>query len=265
MKRVQLFEFEDFSWFPDILRNSMTNLIIVLHKMMKIDKANAKLVGDILKKQNLNSIVDLGSGSGGTMPLVLDSILEENPDVTLTMTDLYPNPQAIKRFNNDGNNSIKYHEQPVDATNIASAPKGLKTMMNCFHHMRPEQAKSILTSAEVSGEPLLIYEMAENKMPIVLWWLFLPISLCILMVMSLFMTPFVKPLSWKQIVLTYIIPVIPVFYAWDGQASMPRLYAMKDIDELLQDSNSENYKWEKGIAFDADGKKKGTYVLGLPV
>lgn len=265
MKRVQLFEFEDFNWFPNTFRNSMTNLIVVLHKMMKLDKVIAKLVRDTLQKENLNSIVDLGSGSGGSMPVVLDSILKENPDVTLTMTDLYPNPQAIKRFNKDGNASINYHPEPIDATNIASAPNGLKTMVNCFHHMRPEQAKSILKSAEKSGEPFLIYEMAENNMPIVLWWLLLHISLSILVVMCLLMTPFVKPLSWQQIVFTYLIPVIPIFYAWDGQASLPRMYTMKDMDVLLQDCKSDKYTWEKGNVLDSKGKKKGTFVLGRAV
>lgn len=265
MKRVQLFEFEDFNWFPNTLRNSMTNLLVVLHKMMKLDKVIAKLVRETLQKENLNSIVDLGSGSGGSMPVVLESILEENPDVSLTMTDLYPNPQAIKRFNNNGDERITYHAEPVDATNIASAPKGLKTMVNCFHHMRPEQAKSILKSAEDSNEPLLIYEMAENTMPLVLWWLLLPISLCILVVMCLLMTPFVKPLSWQQIVFTYLIPVIPIFYAWDGQASLPRMYTMKDLDELLKDCKSDKYTWTKGNVFDSKGKKKGTFVLGVSV
>lgn len=265
MKRVQLFEFEDFGWFPNTFRNSITNLIVVLHKMIKIDKAIAKLVDKTLKKEKLNSIVDLGSGSGGSMPLVLESVLRENPKATLTMTDLYPNPQAIKRFNNDGNDQITYHPQPVDATSISSAPSGLKTMMNCFHHMRPEQARSILKSAEETGEPLLIYEMAENKMPLILWWLLLPISLCILIVMCLLMTPFVKNLSWQQIVFTYLIPVIPLFYAWDGQASMPRLYSFSDIDELLKDCKSDKYEWTKGIVFDENGKKKGTYVSGSPI
>jgi len=32
MKRIHLFEFEDFSWFPNWLRVRMTRLIVVMHR-----------------------------------------------------------------------------------------------------------------------------------------------------------------------------------------------------------------------------------------
>ena len=78
------------------------------------------------------------------------------------------------------------------------------------------------------------------------------------------MTPFVKPLTWRQIVFTYLIPIIPMCYAWDGQASLPRMYTLKDLDELLEGLGSESYTWEKGYAKKKNGKKQGTYLLGLP-
>lgn len=263
MKRVQLFEFEDFSWFPTSIRNSMTNLIVVLHKMMGISDVIAKLVGETLDELKTDSIIDLGSGSGGAMPMVHEAIIKDHPNASLTMTDLYPNPQAIKRFNSE-NSNLKYHEESVDATNFSSAPKGLKTMVNCFHHMRPEQARKIVQSAAENKEPLLIYEMAENNIPLIVWWLMLPISLTIVMLMCFFMTPFVRPMTWQQIVFTYLIPVIPITYAWDGQASLPRMYTMDDMDELLEGLETEHYTWKKGRALDAKGKKKGTYVIGMP-
>ena len=83
--------------------------------------------------------------------------------------------------------------------------------------------------------------------------------------MVLFMTPFVKPLTWQQIVFTYLIPIIPICYAWDGQASLPRIYSIKDMDQLLSGLESNDYKWEKGIARGKNNKKAGIYLLGMPV
>lgn len=265
MKRVQLFEFEDFRWFPSWLRACMTNLIVVLLKMLGVPKVLAASISKILKEHKIDAIVDLGSGSGGAMPQVMEILQKEEglSNTKLILTDLYPNTDAIRKFKD--NNSIDYLETPVDATNIASAPVGLKTMVNSFHHMPPKAAKKILRSAQESNQPILIYEMAENKMPLLLWWILLPISLPILMVMSLFMTPFVKPLQWQQLVFTYLVPIIPIFYAWDGQASMPRLYALKDYDELLEGLQQDNYKWEKGLVKKENGKNLGTYCLGVPV
>lgn len=266
MKRIQLFEFEDFNWFPGWLRACMTNLIVILQKMLGIPEVLADLIAGVLKKKDLSRIVDLGSGSGGAMPEVLESLHgnSETGNVELVMTDLFPNSEMFKKFNAKEDDKIIYHETSVDATNIATAPEGLKTMVNCFHHMPPKKAKAILESAQRANQPLLVYEMGENNIPLLVWWLLLPISLAILIIMVLFMTPFVKPLTWRQIVFTYLIPIIPMCYAWDGQASLPRMYTLKDLDELLEGLGSESYTWEKGYAKKKNGKKQGTYLLGLP-
>ena len=82
--------------------------------------------------------------------------------------------------------------------------------------------------------------------------------------MSLSMTPFVKPLTWKQLLFTYIIPVIPLCYAWDGQASMPRIYSFDDLDTLLEGLETPDFYWEMGYAKKGNGKKAGTYLVGYP-
>ncbi|MBT8297549.1 MAG: hypothetical protein KJO52_04385 [Maribacter sp.] len=266
MKRIQLFEFEDFSWFPGWLRVCMTNLIVILQKGLGVPELLAGLIADVMKKKKLSHIVDLGSGSGGAMPEVMLSLqdLEGLENVTLTLTDLFPNDAMLKKFNTDANDKISYLETSVDATNIATAPEGLKTMVNCFHHMPPKKARAILESAQRTNQPLLVYEMGDNNIPLLIWLLLLPISLIILIIMVLFMTPFVKPLTWRQVVFTYLIPVIPICYAWDGQASLPRMYTLKDLDYLLGGLGSGNYTWQKGHAVKNNGKKQGIYLLGLP-
>ena len=266
MKRIQLFEFEDFSWFPNWLRRCMTNLIVVLHKMMGVSEVLSYLLARILKEINLTKIIDLGSGSGGAMPEVLATInkIDELSHVELVMTDLFPNKEAIKKFNAITTDKISYLKTSVDATDLLTAPNGLKTMINSFHHMSPKAARRILESAEENNQPLLIYEMAENKIPLLIWVVLLPMSLLILMIMTLFMTPFVRPLTWQQLVFTYLIPIIPICYAWDGQASLPRMYALKDVDELLEGLGNSGYYWEHGPAKKSNGKKLGTYIVGYP-
>lgn len=266
MKRIQLFEFEDFNWFPNWLRTCMTNLIMVLHKMMGISEVLADLIAKVLSEYKLSHIVDLGSGSGGPMPQVLEALhrIDGLENVELIMTDLYPNPEVAKKFNQNRTDKISYHITSVDATDTATAPAGLKTMVNSFHHMPPKAARKILESAQSNRQPLLIYEMAENKIPVLVWWIMLPLSLLILVVMSMLMTPFVKPLTGRQLIFTYLIPIIPICYAWDGQASLPRMYSQKDVEELLNGLDTDNYKWNKGIAKKKNGKPLGTYLIGLP-
>lgn len=73
MKRIQLFEFEDFNWFPSWLRVCMANLIIILQRMIGVPEVLAGLIGNVLKKKDSVQIVDLGSGSGA-MPEVMASL-----------------------------------------------------------------------------------------------------------------------------------------------------------------------------------------------
>lgn len=261
MKRVQLFEFEDFSWFPDSFRNAMTNVIVLLSKLMGAPKVIANHLKPLLKKHQLDTIVDLGTGSGGSMPEVIE-IINQTQHATLILTDLHPNKKTIQRFKS--NSFVHYEENSVNAKNLDKAPKGLKTMINCFHHMPPAVAKDILKSSSENGEVMLIHEMTENKIPLLMWWVFLPLSLVIVFIMCLILIPFTKGLTITHIIFTYLIPIIPLAYAWDGQASMPRIYTFTDIDEMLKGIENPNYEWTKGISKDEKGKNKGIYIIGQP-
>lgn len=266
MKRVHVFEFEDAAWFPSWLRSSVTNVIVVLNRVLGVPQVLGWLVARLLAEQRIDHVVDLGSGAGGVMPDVLERVRQhpETADARLVMTDLYPNPDAIKTFNDSGRMHTRYEPEPVDARDLASAPRGLKTMVNCFHHMRPEEARRILASAQETRQPLLIYEMGENRLPFALWCLSLPIGPPMVGLTVLVLTPFVRPLTVRQLFFTYVVPLIPISYAWDGQASMPRLYAFEDLEELLSGLGSPDYRWEKGYARTARGRKIGTYLLGCP-
>ena len=264
MKRIHLFEFEDQKWFPESLRTYMTNLLSVLHRMVGTREVIAGLLGPVIREHKYRRVVDLGSGSAGIMPAVFRQIKTdyELEDVELLLTDLYPNKEQVHKWS--GEDGISYNAEAVDATDWQQVPDGLKTMVNCFHHMKPAEARKILAGASQKGEPLLIYEMGENKIPLLVWWLLLPLSLAVLILMTLFMTPVVRPLSWKQLLFTYIIPIVPFCYAWDGQVSIVRMYTMSDLDELLAGLDSESYEWNKGKAYKKNGKQLGTFLMGIP-
>ena len=226
----------------------------------------ALLITKVNEKHRVTHITDLGSGAGGAMPDAQEILHKESgmPKVKLTLTDLFPNQDAIRFYNSKKVRGVSYDPEPLSATSFADRSKGMKTMINCFHHMKPCVAKEILLEAQKSKEPFLIYELVENKIPLLLWWILLPVSLLIVFIMSLIITPFVKPMKWYQLVFTYLIPIIPIFYAWDGQASMPRIYAFKDIEEMLEEIKTPDYQWEMGHALNRKGKKSGIYIIGIP-
>ncbi len=259
MKRIHLFEIEDFAWFPDVLRTCMTRLIVVMHRLLGSRDELAALIDIALKHAEKPAIVDLCSGSGGPM-LEVFSAIQDNPrrqDLSLTLSDLYPNLDLAKEINSHHDSRIRYITSPVDATKVGPAVKGVRAMVGSLHHMRPEVAQRILRDAEESRQPICIFEISDNSFPIALWWVALPLNF----LMAFFITPLVRPLSWQQLVFTYLLPIIPLCFAWDGAVSNARTYTLEDMDELLSGLGSENYRWEKGRI---SGRSKKLYLLGLP-
>ena len=259
MKRIHLFEFEDFSWFPNWLRICLTRLMVVMHRMLGTNQELANLVSKSLRHAAKPDIIDLCSGSGGAMINVAKTLKEDYQieNLTLTFTDLYPNKELAGKINQD-NSDFSYIPTSVDATNVPEDLVGLRTMVCSFHHMKPDTARSILKSAKEDKQPICIYEISDNSFPIFLWWVALPLNF----IMTFFITPFVRPLTWKQILFTYFIPVIPVLFAWDGAVSNARTYTLQDLEVLLKGLETADYKWEKGKI---TGRAKKVYLLGTPI
>lgn len=82
------------------------------------------------------------------------------------------------------------------------------------------------------------------------------------LLMAFFITPLVKPMTWQQLVFTYLVPIIPICFAWDGAVSNARTYTLADMDELLNGLQTSDYVWEKG---QTGGMLKKLYLLGLPM
>jgi hypothetical protein len=260
MKRIHLFEFEDLAWFPNWLRIRMTRFIVAMHKLLGSSDELANLVAKALKHSKKQQVIDLCSGSGGPMLDVVKIIKEKHhvENLKLTFSDLYPNTEVAQEINSQNNPNIEYLTTPVNAGNIDKSKVGVRTMVCSMHHMRPAIAKSILKDAKEAHQPICVFEISDNSYPFWLWWISIPFTF----IMVFFVTLMVRPVTWQQLVFTYLIPILPLFIAWDGAVSNARTYTLKDLDVLLEGLESENYKWEKGII---KGKGRKLYLLGLPI
>lgn len=260
MKRIQLFEFEDLPWFPNLLRKCMTRLIVVMHRLLGTREHLLALLKDVLTKSGQSSIVDLCSGSGGPMLYAFEELRREKgfEQLKLTMSDLYPNEAFAHQVNSRSDEKLSYLTTPLDATQVGNQFAGLRTMVSSFHHMPPELARKILHDAQKSAQPILIFEISDNSYPIWANFLALPINF----IMCLLVTPLVRPMTWQQLVFTYPIPLIPLAFAWDGAISNARTYTLADLDGLLEDLPGANYRWEKGVI--PTQKAKMLYLWGQP-
>ena len=117
--------------------------------------------------------------------------------------------------------------------------------------MRPEVGQSILLNAQASRKSILVYEISDNSFPRWIWWIAFPFSF----ITVLLVTPMVRPFSLKQLVFTYLIPILPLFIAWYGAVSNARTYTLDDLDHLLKPIQDDTYIWEKGSLPGKGGKK----------
>ncbi len=260
MKRIHLFEFEDFAWFPNWLRKCMTRYIVAVHRLMDTAPNLAELLARALPHASEPKIVDLCSGSGGPLPAALQLLRTEHgfSGLEVTLTDLYPNEDVARELSEQPVPGLHYRTHPVDATQVGKDLVGVRTMICSLHHMRPELARKILADAQRSHQPFCAYEISDNSPPILLWWLAVPVNILVV----LLLTPMVRPLRWQQLVFTYLIPLLPLFIAWDGAVSNARTYTVADMEELVAPIKNNEYTWECGTLAGKMGKK--AYLLGLP-
>ncbi len=262
MKRIHLFEFEDFQWFPHRLRQMMTLYLVTFHRLLKTSGMFAPLIARACQVGKTQKIVDLCSGGSGPMLDIAQRLRTEHglSQLQVTLTDLYPNLTAAARINAQVGTGVRYQMTPVDAGDVGREMTGVRTMICSLHHMPPDVAKRILGDAFQKKQPLVILEISDNSPPIFLWWLAIPFGV----ISALLLTPFVRPLSVGQIIFTYVIPILPLLIAWDGAVSNARTYTSRDLQELIRDLHAPDYQWEVGGLKKTGYPGAMQYLLGLP-
>lgn len=254
MRRVHLFEFEDFKWFPSFLRNYMTDFLQFLTNKSRLFKPSLSILDKILTDTGENRIIDLGSGGGGGLLWIADELVKNHPNLEILMTDLYPNISAFE-FTKRKNDSFSYSAEPIDARNVPDNLDGLRTQFLSLHHFKPEDARSILKNAIDSNSNIAIFEGQERSAASIIAMIFSPISVWLT-------TLFIRPFKLGRIVFTYLIPLVPIFVLWDGVVSALRTYSVEEMEELVDKlENKEAYEWQIGRV--KSGPGVNLYLTGI--
>ena len=86
--RLHLFEFEDQSWFPNVVRTGGTDYLRYLLAATEVYKPCIRLLNELFNQTGETNIVDLCSGGGGYMEQVYNELkLITRNDSSLTLTD----------------------------------------------------------------------------------------------------------------------------------------------------------------------------------
>lgn len=248
MRRYQLFEFLDQAWLPARLRVAATAYLRAAHAATPFPGLWAEKISRVLEDCGRDQIVDLGSGSGGPMHLVVKEMAAQGRRPRVTLTDLHPVRSA---------SGIDYWPNPVNATDVPAELRGLRTLFLTFHHFAPSTAVSVLRNAFDQREPICIFEVTSRTGTAVAVSFLIPLFVFLI-------TPTIRPVSAFQIFFTYLIPVIPLLGFWDGIVSQLRTYSVADFGELTGELRSDDYIWECGYIDAQRVPFRTCYLIGSP-
>jgi hypothetical protein len=256
MARVHLFEIEDLAWCPQFVRETTTDFLLGLYNVFNIYEPAYEKVYEILQKTNTHAIVDCCSGSGGPIRKLREYLdTTDKKEVTINITDKYPNIKSFEVLESQYPNKIKGHKNSLDATQLPAELKGMRTFFSSFHHFSPDFAVKILQDAVNNNAPIGIFESTQRQTKDFFRALFSPI-------LMLFLVPLAKRMTWRKFLMTYVIPITPFTNMWDYIVSNLRTYSPSELEALIQKLDAPGYTWEVGKLWSKKAKCEVPYLIG---
>jgi hypothetical protein len=256
MRRVQLIEIHDQAWFPAFLRDLVTDDLQALLNIGKPYRAILPQLREAIERTGADRVLDLCSGAGGPWPWLVGDFERRGSRIRVDLSDKYPNTNAQERAK--GNLAqLHYHSESVDATRVPRELPGFRTLFTSFHHFPPEQARAILRDATASGQGIGVFEIPGRRPLTLLLLALIPIA-------DILLVPFLRPLSVKQLVWRWLIPIVPLVLFFDGIVSCLRAYSPGELRGLIAYLSDAEYAWKIGC------EKRGllslpiTYLIGYP-
>lgn len=237
MIRIHALELEDQPWMPRVLREAGMAYLRLAAERLGAAEAIRPVIETALARSGEEEILDLCSGGGGPVLAVAEALRDGGHTVRVTLSDRYPDPGAAELVEASGIEGLRYEPTSIDALDVPAERRGMRTLFNAFHHLRPEQARAVLASAVEGGRPIAVVEILQRRPLAVIGMLFSPI-------VALLAVPFLRPFRWSWIPMTYLVPVIPLFIMWDGIVSAFRVYTPDELREMTREVDPDGrFDW----------------------
>lgn len=261
MQRLHLIEFEDLDAVPRAIRDGGTDLLDLAFTRMGFYAGAAPELASLLERAGTDTLVDLCSGGGGGTLALWRELAEPRPQ--LVLSDRNPNRAGMARVAAMADARVRYRQESVDAMGGGGELAGIRTMSGALHHFPPDAVRTLLTGIVARGAPLAFFDVAASpamrRAPIVVLPLAMAVNMVVLMIASLLLVPLVRPLSLSRVLLTYVVPLIPLLVAWDGTVSALRAYTPDELLALAHGvPGAERYRFHAGV------HGRALYLTGIP-
>ena len=265
MRRLHLFEWEDQPWLPPVFRDFITDHLRYTHREAMrhpVNVAIAKRVAAVLARTRSTLIIDLCAGAGGPIDRIGQILVDELAmPVQIVVTDLYPNVTAFEHLAASSAGRIIASYAPTNATDVPPHLPGLRTMFTALHHFPPALVREVLADAVAKRAPIAVFEPLERTVRML-------VTVGVMSFLRGFThTHRVGRLTFARAFFTYLLPVAPAMFAWDGMVSTLRSYTVSELQSIASTLHADNYEWEAGRFEEAGpfGSMPTTYLIGTPL
>jgi len=255
LPRLQLFEFHDMPWFPSALRLGTTESLRVFAEQVGLAETLAPIFQEVLEQTEVRRIVDLCSGSCGPLVALVNKLRLEGRGIEVVATDRYPSKLAFRDAAQASGGLIRGCPDPIDARRVPDSLGGMRTLFNAFHHFPPAEARAILRDAQQKRQPIGVFEVTNRSLGRTLG--VFPGSVLL---------AFSAAWSAKSAAVrffSFVVPIVPLTFAWDGLVSCFRTYTIEELKQLTEGLD-EGYEWQAGRRRTAKGMFSVTYLVGKP-
>ena len=230
---MRLFEFGDLHWVPEWYHVHMRRYLVFYYRLFGYFKLWIPAIAEFMNNTDSRSYLECCAGSGEVLGLVVTKLPKNLVrDKDFILTDISPMPEFVKQINAGEDSRIRYYESPVDATRIPRPLNYPRIFINSFHHFGPASATRIIRSGIEDGQGIIILEYVRHS--ILGYASMLAGSLMILLTLPFVVKPRQLPL---MALLTYLLPLFPLMFLWDGIVSCLRVYRPKDLATIVSEEN----------------------------
>ncbi|MFT4975159.1 MAG: hypothetical protein ACI8S6_001046 [Myxococcota bacterium] len=235
MGRVQLFEWMDQPWLPALLRDGITDHLKDTEELFDPFKAVGALLSEAVAHSGQGHFVDLCSGGGGPALQLVRQLQPRGVVEGVVLTDRFPNLGAFRAAASQP--GVRFHHEPVDATAVPEELLGTRTVFNALHHFPPTAARAVLADATRQQQPILIVEALSRSLP------GLATALGVASLGPL-LAALRRPLQPGILLLSTLLPLLPLILAWEGAVSAMRCYSTDELHALTGGLGGDSYRWQ---------------------
>ncbi len=260
LKRIQFLELEDLPWFPQVIRDGVTDFLNFIVSRAHLFEPIAPLLGGALERTGSKEVVDLCAGAGGPW-LALKRYSNHGAlrETKVLLTDFYPNVTTLEQTRAASAGDIDFVSEPVSAQHVPERLTGFRTLFSSFHHFAPDNARAIIHDAVAHRRGLAVFESTQRHPLMLMYMLFTPIIVLLTL-------PFHRGLRLSKLFWTYVIPAIPLTVMFDGIISCLRTYTPGELEQLVQGiPGADQYHWSFGVQRIPGLPIGVTYMIGYPV